>query len=81
MEAPVRPSMTTRWIDLIMLWLTSCHSYDYTKGKLDELVDIIIDSGAKLFVSAVGVPPKHVVDRLHKAGVRESTPVPRGEYS
>merc|ERR1712072_1137780 len=44
-------------------------NYDYTKGKLDELVTIIIDSGAKLFVSAVGVPPKHVVDRLHKAGI------------
>jgi len=44
-------------------------NYDYTKGKLNELVDIIIDSGAKLFVSAVGVPPKHVVERLHKAGV------------
>lgn len=24
-------------------------NYDYTKGKLNELVDIIIDSGAKLF--------------------------------
>lgn len=44
-------------------------SYDYTKGKLDELVTIVIDSGAKLFVSAVGVPPKPVVDRLHKAGI------------
>ncbi|KAK5117898.1 hypothetical protein LTR85_008672 [Meristemomyces frigidus] len=44
-------------------------NYDYTKGKLDELVTIIIDSGAKLFVSAVGVPPKAVVDRLHGAGV------------
>jgi len=44
-------------------------NYDYTKGKLDELVSIIIDSGAKLFVSAVGVPPQHVVDRLHKAGI------------
>jgi NAD(P)H-dependent flavin oxidoreductase YrpB (nitropropane dioxygenase family) len=32
-------------------------------------VSIIIDSGAKLFVSAVGVPPKHIVERLHKAGV------------
>lgn len=47
---------------------SSC-SYDYTKGKLDELVSIIIDSGAKLFVSAVGVPPKNVVERLHKAGI------------
>jgi NAD(P)H-dependent flavin oxidoreductase YrpB (nitropropane dioxygenase family) len=44
-------------------------NYDYTKGKLNELVDIIIDSGAKLFVSAVGVPPKPVVERLHKAGI------------
>lgn len=44
-------------------------NYDYTKGKLDELVGIIIDSGAKLFVSAVGVPPKHVVERLHTAGI------------
>jgi NAD(P)H-dependent flavin oxidoreductase YrpB (nitropropane dioxygenase family) len=44
-------------------------NYDYTKGKLDELIGVIIDSGAKLFVSAVGVPPKHVVERLHNAGV------------
>lgn len=44
-------------------------SYDYTKGKLDELVTIIIDSGASLFVSAVGVPPKPIVERLHKAGI------------
>lgn len=46
----------------------SC-SYDYTKGKLNELIDIIIDSGAKLFVSAVGVPPKAVVDKLHANGI------------
>jgi NAD(P)H-dependent flavin oxidoreductase YrpB (nitropropane dioxygenase family) len=45
------------------------YSYDYTKGKLNELVDIIIDSGAKLFVSAVGVPPKAVVEKLHKHGI------------
>jgi len=44
-------------------------NYDYTKGKLAEMVDIIIESGAKLFVSAVGVPPKHVVDKLHGAGI------------
>ena len=25
--------------------------------------------GAKLFVSAVGVPPKFVVDKLHSAGI------------
>ncbi|KAJ9302307.1 hypothetical protein DTO271G3_1173 [Paecilomyces variotii] len=44
-------------------------NYDYTKGKLNELVDIIIESGAKLFVSAVGVAPKPVVEKLHKAGI------------
>ena len=44
-------------------------SYDYTKGKLNELVDIIIESNARLFVSAVGVPPKAVVDKLHANGI------------
>jgi NAD(P)H-dependent flavin oxidoreductase YrpB (nitropropane dioxygenase family) len=44
-------------------------NYDYTKGKLPELIDIIIQSGAKLFVSAVGVPPRQVVEKLHKHGI------------
>jgi len=44
-------------------------NYDYTKGELPELIKIICDSGAKLFVSAVGVPPKWAVDQLHQAGV------------
>jgi len=44
-------------------------NYDYTKGKLSELIDIIISSGAKLFVSAIGIPPKEVVDKLHQNGV------------
>ena len=44
-------------------------NYDYTKGESDKLVDVIIESGAKLFVSAVGIPPKAVIDKLHKAGV------------
>lgn len=42
---------------------------DYTKGQLDELIDIIIESGAKLFVAAVGLPPRDVVNKLHAAGV------------
>ncbi|KAK1253194.1 hypothetical protein MKX07_001271 [Trichoderma sp. CBMAI-0711] len=44
-------------------------NHDYTGGKLDELIDITIDSGAKLFVSAVGVPPKHIIERLHDKGI------------
>jgi len=42
---------------------------DYTRGSLDDLVTVIIEGGAKLFVSAVGVAPKQIVDRLHSAGV------------
>ncbi|KAH9897495.1 2-nitropropane dioxygenase [Xylariomycetidae sp. FL2044] len=42
---------------------------DYTRGALDELVETIIAGGARVFVSAVGVAPKRVVDRLHAAGV------------
>merc|ERR1711972_517604 len=42
---------------------------DYTGGYLDELIDIIIAEGARLFVSAVGVPPKYAVDKLHAAGI------------
>jgi len=40
------------------------------KGKLEELIDVIIEmGGCKLFVSAIGIPTKHVVDRLHKHGI------------
>lgn len=42
---------------------------DYTKGQLDALIDVIIEERVKLFVSAVGIPPKHVIDRLHAAGI------------
>jgi hypothetical protein len=44
-------------------------NYDYTKGKLDDLIDVIIEEKTKLFVCAVGVPPKEVVEKLHKAGI------------
>jgi len=44
-------------------------NHDYTKGHLNELIDVIIDEKASLFVCAVGIPPKHVVDKLHKAGI------------
>jgi NAD(P)H-dependent flavin oxidoreductase YrpB (nitropropane dioxygenase family) len=44
-------------------------NHDYTGGKLDELIDITVESGARLFVSAVGVPPKKVIERLHGAGI------------
>ncbi|KAI1768063.1 2-nitropropane dioxygenase [Hypoxylon sp. FL1150] len=44
-------------------------NHDYTGGKLAELIDITIASGARLFVSAVGVPPRDVLEKLHAAGI------------
>ena len=42
---------------------------DYTEGQLPALIDIIIEEKAALFVCAVGVPPKFVVEKLHAAGI------------
>lgn len=42
---------------------------DYTKGALEDLINIIIEEKTRLFVSAVGVPPKRVIDRLQDAGI------------
>lgn len=44
-------------------------NYDYTKGQLPELIDVIIEEKAALFVCAIGVPPPAVVEKLHKAGI------------
>jgi len=42
---------------------------DYTEGKLETLVDIMIEEHVPLFVCAVGIPPKWVCDKMHKAGI------------
>eukprot|EP01059_Diplonema_ambulator_P027873 TRINITY_DN4654_c0_g1_i3.p1 TRINITY_DN4654_c0_g1~~TRINITY_DN4654_c0_g1_i3.p1 ORF type:complete len:353 (+),score=62.12 TRINITY_DN4654_c0_g1_i3:1804-2862(+) len=42
---------------------------DYTKDILPELIDIVVESRARLFTSAVGVPPRWVVEKLHSAGI------------
>merc|ERR1711920_989781 len=44
-------------------------NHDYTHGKLGELTDIIIKEKAAIFVCAVGVLPKFMVDKLHAAGI------------
>ncbi|KAJ7696493.1 2-nitropropane dioxygenase [Mycena rosella] len=44
-------------------------NYDYTKGQLPALIEVIIEEKTSLFVCAVGVPPKSAVDRLHAAGI------------
>lgn len=42
---------------------------DYTGGHLPELIDIIIEEKAALFICAVGVPPAWAVDKLHAAKI------------
>ncbi|KAH9207339.1 2-nitropropane dioxygenase [Leptodontidium sp. 2 PMI_412] len=44
-------------------------NHDYTNGQLDDLITVTIEEGAKLFISAVGIPPPHVIKRLHDAGI------------
>ncbi|KAI9890437.1 MAG: hypothetical protein M1814_003921 [Vezdaea aestivalis] len=44
-------------------------NHDYTNGRLDDLIDVVVEAGAKIFVSAVGVPPKRVIERLHQEGI------------
>lgn len=44
-------------------------NHDYTHGQLDELIEVTIKHGAKLFVSAVGIPPAKTIARLHEAGI------------
>ncbi|EEQ33335.1 hypothetical protein McanMca71_001330 [Microsporum canis] len=44
-------------------------NHDYTHGQLNELIEVTIKHGAKLFVSAVGIPPAHTIKRLHEAGI------------
>lgn len=42
---------------------------DYTGGTLPELIDIVIEEKAALFICAVGVPPQWAVDKLHAAKI------------
>ena len=44
-------------------------NYDYTKGTLPAMIDVICQSKCRLFVCAVGVPPTWVVDQLHASGI------------
>jgi NAD(P)H-dependent flavin oxidoreductase YrpB (nitropropane dioxygenase family) len=44
-------------------------NYDYNKGKLMELIDVMVETGTKLFVCAIGIPPQEAVDKLHANGI------------
>ncbi|KAK9481147.1 2-nitropropane dioxygenase [Lipomyces japonicus] len=71
-KADLKPGVTKFGVDLLLPQVGGTArktNYDYTKGQLDELIDVIIDEGTSLFVSAVGVPTQKVVDRLHAAKI------------
>jgi len=38
--------------------------------SLERTIDAIIDGGAKVFISGLGVPPPHFVKRFHEAGLK-----------
>jgi hypothetical protein len=38
--------------------------FSHVQGQLPELIDVIIAEGASLFVSAVGLPPDWVVEKV-----------------
>lgn len=38
--------------------------------SLEKTADIIIEEGASAFISGLGVPPRHLVDRFHAAGLK-----------
>ena len=61
--------VTTNECRLFTRSINTILQYDYTEGRLSELTDVIIKSKAALFVCAVGVPPKEMVDKLHSAGI------------
>merc|ERR1740130_1041391 len=44
-------------------------NHDYTHGNLPALIDIIVAEKTKIFICAVGIPPKWAVDKLHAGGV------------
>lgn len=44
-------------------------NHDYTHGHLPELIDIIVEEETRLFICAVGVPPRWAVEKLHAGGV------------
>ncbi|KAF3906051.1 hypothetical protein ABW21_db0207154 [Orbilia brochopaga] len=44
-------------------------NYDYTEGTTEQIIDVVIEEGGKMFISALGVPEPHLVDRLHRGGV------------
>merc|ERR1740117_1615319 len=57
------PKMLQTECDMVKAALHDPH------GKLPELTDIIIKEKAAIFVCAVGVPPRWMVDKLHAAKI------------
>ena len=55
-------------------------NHDYTHGTLPEMIDVVCQSGCKLLVVAVGVPPAWMVDQLHASKILVRPNTPRGHF-
>lgn len=44
-------------------------NHAYHQGPFDPFIDVMIETGVKMFVCAVGIPPREAVDKLHKNGI------------
>ena len=71
LKGMLAPGITAFGVDLLLPKVgegSRKTNKDYTGGQLGDLVDVMVEERVPLFVSAVGVPPVAVVERLHAAG-------------
>lgn len=72
LKAELKPGITKWGVDMLLPQVGGSArktNHDYYRGNLPGLIDVLCEEGCGLFVCAVGVPPKWVVDKLHGAGI------------
>merc|ERR1719223_248141 len=72
LKAELKPGITKWGVDMLLPQVgggARKTNHDYYHGNVPSLIDVLIDEGCALFVCAVGVPPRWLVDKLHNAGI------------
>lgn len=72
LKAQLTPPTTAFGVDLALPKVgpgARSTNHDYTHGQLDALLDVVVEEGARLFVSAIGIPSRAAIAKLHAAGV------------
>ena len=65
------PGITAFGVDLLLPAVggsARSTNEDYTGGQLEALVQVMVEEAVPLFVCAVGIPPRWVVEKLHDHG-------------